>query len=125
MDFNKYYADQARGEYPVFRGVAFQHGYGIGGVFRRFFSWAIPLLRQHALPIAKNVGKEVIQNIASIATDAIEGKDIAESAKEKVQTALDKLKDQSGKGYKRKRMRDLKYPPKKKRKTKRKLDIFS
>ena len=31
MDFNKYYADQARGEYPVFRGVAFQHGYGIGG----------------------------------------------------------------------------------------------
>ena len=103
MDFNKYYLDQTSGSnYPVFRGVAFQRGYGLGNFFQRFFSWVIPHLKQHALPIAKEIGKEVVSNVANIANDAIEGRDIKESAKRNIKTSLEKL--QKGKGIKRKRI---------------------
>lgn len=102
MDFNKYYLEQADGSnYPVFRGSYYQKGYGIGNAFRRFISWAIPLLKKHALPLAKSVGKEIIHNVTSIATDALDGKDIKESAKQKFTTSLEKL-NQSGQGIKRK-----------------------
>lgn len=106
MDFNKYYVQQAetaQSGLPVFRGVQFQRGYGIGNFFRRFISWAIPLLKQNALPIAQNIGKEVVENVAAIAKDAIEGKDIKESAKEKFKTSLEKIANQKGKGTKKKR----------------------
>lgn len=93
-----------QGPYPVFRGSAFQHGYGLGGIFRKFFTWAIPLLKQHALPLAKNVGKEVVSNIAAIATDAIEGKNVETSAKENFKKSIQKINpNQSGEGYKKKR----------------------
>lgn len=101
MDFNKYYLDQANG-YPVFRGAPMQRGYGLGNVFRRFISWAMPFLKEYGLPVAKNIGKEIITNAASVANDAIEGKDIKESATQKFKTSLEKL-TQRGKGIKRKR----------------------
>lgn len=100
MDYNKYYLDQASGNYPVFRGSAYQRGYGLGNVFQRFFSWAIPFFKQHGLPIVKNVGKEVVHNIASIAKEAIDGRDIKESVEEKLKNSLEKF--QKGKGIKRK-----------------------
>lgn len=106
MDFNKYYLDQASGNYPVFRGSVYQRGYGLGNVFQRFFSWALPLLKQHALPIAKVLGKEVINNVASVANDAIDGRDIKESVNEKLKNTLEKL--QKGKGVKRKSNKESK-----------------
>lgn len=124
MDFNQYYLDQAAGNYPVFKGSRFQRGYGLGNAFRRFLSWALPLLRQHALPLAKNIGKEVISNAASIATDAIDGKDVKEAAKEKFKSSIEKLSSginqQTGNGYKRKLQfvenNDLKTKTKKRKK---------
>ena len=78
--------DQAVGNsFPVFQGPSFQRGYGLGNVFKRFISWAIPLLKEYALPIAKNVGKEVINTAASVAHEAIEGKDI-KAQKKKLKT---------------------------------------
>lgn len=107
MDFNKYYMDQAAsGSYPVFRGSVYQRGYGLGNVFQRFFSWALPLLREHALPLAKNIGKEMIHNVAGIANDAIEGRDLKESAKEKFKSSLEKI-SQKGRGIKRKKYKDI------------------
>lgn len=114
MDFNKYYLDQASGRYPVFRGSVIQRGYGLGNVFRQLLSWAIPILKEHALPLVKEVGKEVIHNVAGIANDAIEGRNIKESAKEKFKTSLQKL--QRGNGIQKR---------KKKRITKKIKDIFS
>lgn len=120
MDFNKYYLDQALGNsFPVYRGSTFQKGYGLGGVFRRFFSWALPLLKEHGLPLAKNLGKEIISNVASIASEAIDGKNVGESAKEKIKSSFEKL-NQTGKGYKRRKKSSLKSKQKKKRV----LDIF-
>lgn len=117
MDFNKYYVDQAT-SYPVFKGSTYQRGYGLGNAFRRFISWAIPLLKEYGLPIAKSIGKEIVTNAATVATEALEGKNIKESAKEKILTSLEKLKQQKGNGIKRKSKSSKKLIKK------RKLDIF-
>lgn len=128
MDFNKYYLDQANG-FPVFRGAPIQRGYGLGNVFRRFISWAMPYLKEYGVPVAKNIGKEIIANAASVANDAIEGKDIKESATQKFKSSLEKL-TQKGKGIKRKRKLEKinlnKLLPQRgiKRKRTRKLDVF-
>lgn len=116
MDFNKYYLDQIEGtnSFSVFRGSPYQRGYGLGSAFRRFISWAIPLLKEYALPIIKNVGKDIVHNAAHVAKEAIDGRDIKESAKEKFKSSIEKL-HQFGRGKKRK---------KKFLKLKRKLDIF-
>lgn len=107
MDFNKYYLDQADGT-PIFRGAPIQRGYGLGNAFRRFISWAIPYLKEYGLPVAKSVGKEIISNAASMANDALEGKDIKESANAKIRSSLEKLLPQKGKGVKQKRQRKSK-----------------
>lgn len=105
MDFNKYYVDQASGKYPVFRGSYSQRGYGLGNVFRQLISWAIPLLKEHALPLVRDVGREVIHNVAGIATDVIDGRNIKESAKEKIKTSLQKL--QKGNGIQKRKRRKI------------------
>lgn len=133
MDFNKYYLEQATGGLTAFRGPAFQRGYGFGSAFRRFMSWALPLLKQHALPLAKTVGKEVITNVASIANDAIDGKDVNDSAKEKFTTSLEKMTKQTGNGYKRKATKPkypskkihLEKPKKRKKKQRTRTDVFT
>jgi hypothetical protein len=107
FDVNKYYSDQAEGlnennsEAYYFRGPMYQRGYGLGSYFKKFVTWAIPLLKQHALPVAQSIGKEVVKNVAEVATDALDGKDIKESVKTKIKNSLEKI--QKGKGLKRKR----------------------
>lgn len=102
MDFKSYYLLQASGDHPVFRGSPYQRGYGLGGIFRRFFTWVLPILRDHGMPIVKSVGKELISNAANIATEAIDGRDIKNSVEEKIKEGLEKLKNQKGSGVKRK-----------------------
>lgn len=118
MDFNSYYQKQADGNY--FRGASFQKGYGLGGAFRRFFSWFIPLIKEHALPVVKTIGKEVVNGVANIASDTINGEDLEDSTKKRIKETFMKL-NQSGKGYKRKR--NLKN--KRLKKNHRLVDIFS
>ena len=124
MDYNQYYLDQAKGsiqQYQVFRGSPFQRGYGLGNAFKRFFTWAIPLLKQYAMPIAKNVGKEIVNNVANVANDAIEGKNIKDSVKDRIQTSLEKLKNQKGSGKRKRKQKQNIYKKSKKQRT---LDIF-
>lgn len=70
--------------------------------------------KEYALPVVKNIGKEIVHNAASVASEAIDGRDIKESAKEKFKSSLEKL-NQTGKGTKRK---------KEKKQFERRLDIF-
>lgn len=116
MDFKNYYLGQAEGNF--FRGQPFQKGYGLGGAFRRFFSWFIPILKDNSLPLVKNIGKNVVQSLADITKDSISGQDFDQSSKQRVKEGFERI--QSGKGYKRKR--NLK---KKTKSKKRLLDIFS
>lgn len=115
MDFKKYYLQQTGGNYPIFRGTHFQRGYGIGGVFRRLFSWFMPILKEHALPASKNIGKEIIKSTSDFANDLIDGK------KDFFISDKNPNKNQKGNGYKRKR--NLKKDIKKK--NKKFKDIFS
>lgn len=114
MDTKSYY--QAGDN--VFRGSPYQRGYGLGGAFRRFFSWALPILKQNLTPAISNIGKELVQGVSNVTTDAISGKDVESSAKENFRKAVKNLGGHVGSGYKRKR-KSKNFSHKK-----RKLDIF-
>ena len=139
MDYEKYYKDQI--QEPVFRGVVYQRGHGFGDVFKKFFRWIVPIVKQHAAPIASTVGKEAFKSAVNIATDAIDGKNFSESSKERLKESLANLSNKYGSGKKNKnlkkksirpRISKIKYKKGTKRKKKskhklnkkRKLDIF-
>jgi len=104
MDYEKYYNDQI--EFPTYRGVRYQRGQGLGGVFRKLFRWIAPIIKQHGAPILKSVGESGIQGLTNFAKDALEGR-------------FKKKATMKGNGIKRKKLiRKLK------KIRKRKLDIF-
>jgi len=116
MNWNAYYAEQAGGGYDfnVFRGASYQRGYGLGGSFRSFFRWLVPIFKEHALPLLKSgaqeVGKEAVSSITNIAKDAVNGRNVKEAASEHLSSAMDNLKNKvnkklSGKGIKRRKKR--------------------
>ena len=128
MNYKEYYVHQVGSGLPVFTGSSYQKGYGLGGTFRRFFKWVIPLLSKHTIPIAKNVGKELVKGVSNVALDTLEGKNFEDSAKQNIETAFTNLKanSQAGSGKrkaKKRRIRDL-FKPLLKKKTKT-VDIFS
>lgn len=59
--------------YNIYRGQPNQRGYGIGGTFRRFFSWIVPLFKQHAVPVLNNglkqIGNTAISTVHDIVKD--------------------------------------------------------
>ena len=131
MSFEKYYTDQANSKLPVFRGSAYQRGYGFGDVFKKIFRWIVPIVKEHAKPIAKKVGKSALKTAVNIASDGLEGQDLKTSAKNRIKESIINFTNQSGKGYKRKHRGVIpdhfkinKKLPKKKKITKRRLDIF-
>lgn len=130
MDYKTYYLNQAGNGYPVYIGTPYQKGYGLGGVFRKFFKWVLPILKEHALPIVKTVGKEVLRGASNIANDKLNGKNLKESAKARIKESLNSLAEsvQSGEGYKRKqkqnKIKKLISIKKFSKKKKRFLDIF-
>ena len=99
-------------DYNYFRGSVYQKGYGLGGTFRRFFKWVIPLIKTHAVPKIesglKSVGKEILTSAANVATDVVNGKDFKESARDNANNSIKNVKNNiektlMGEGRKRKR----------------------
>ena len=80
----------------IYRGAYMQRGYGLGGIFQKFFKWVVPVFQQHALPAiesgAKSLGKETLISLSNIAKDVASGKDIKEATHEHVNNAIDNLK---------------------------------
>ena len=91
---NEYYTNQAN--YPVFHAMKFQRGYGLGGVFKRLFKWIMPIFKEKAMPILKTVGDSVIRGTANIAKDALKGRNVRESAKDRFEETLNELSDKAG-----------------------------
>ncbi len=96
----------------MFRGPMYQQGYGLGGYFRRFFKWLVPIAQKHVLPHVKDgletVGKQVLESGKNFARDAIRGKNVRDAAKDRFDEALEILKDKadkklSGEGRKKKK----------------------
>ncbi len=135
MDYESYYKNQI--ENPVFRGALYQRGHGFGDVFKKFFRWIVPIVKQHAGPIASSVGKEALKSAINIANDSLDGKNFTTSTKERFKESLNNLSSKIGSGRKgKKKTKNIALPTqlkkvyKKVKKTKisitkkRKLDIF-
>ncbi|GFS84341.1 uncharacterized protein F54H12.2 [Trichonephila clavipes] len=91
-----------------YKGINFQKGYGIGGIFRRLFRAALPFLVKGG----KTIGKEVLMTGSRVASDVLSGENFKEavktrskeSGKKLAQKAIDRVQSIVGKGqYKRKR----------------------
>ena len=126
--FEEHYAGQTGDGLPHYRGVSFQKGYGIGGIFRRLFRAALPFLVKGG----KTIGKEALLTGSRIASDVLSGQNFEEAVKTRskesgkhlAQKALDKVQSMVGRGkYKRKRKQHKTFISKKARKE-RGRDIF-
>jgi len=126
MDLHDYYKKQAENNFPVFRGVRYQKGYGLGGIFKKLFRFILPIVKEHGVPLLKSVGETAIKGVSNLANDAIKGKNIKESAEQRLKETFQELKDKSflkGNGINKKRKTLIRGLIQKKNK-KRKKDIF-
>jgi hypothetical protein len=80
-------------DYNVFQGAKYQRGYGIGNVFKRLYKWIVPIFEQKGIPFLKTLGKTIIKGTTNFADDAIEGKNIKNSAKRRFEESLNELSD--------------------------------
>ena len=113
MNWNNYYMEQAGGSSDfsnVYKGDPWQRGYGMGGIFGKFMSWVMPMIKEQAFSTlksgAKAVGKEALSGISNIASDISQGKDFKTSAQENATKTISNLKAENyfkGKGIKRKK----------------------
>ncbi|GFU05086.1 uncharacterized protein TNCV_574401 [Trichonephila clavipes] len=58
-----------------YKGINFQKGYGIGGIFRRLFRAALPFLVKGG----KTIGKEVLMTGSRVASDVLSGENFKEA----------------------------------------------
>jgi hypothetical protein len=114
--FEDYYNQQAGNGLSFYQGSQQQQGHGLGGFFRSLFRAAVPLLKSGA----KAVGKQVLRSGVDLAQDALQGKNLKDSATQRLKEAGSVLTDKAGAkiktmlgGGRRRRRKGLK----KKRKT--------
>ena len=108
MNYQEYYKNQVNTGLPGFEGVAFQKGYGVGSIFRKFFKWVIPIIKDNALPYLNktlaNVTNEAVTGLNNFTKDVIDDqKGIKESAKLRFNESISNLKRkiQEGSGLKK------------------------
>ena len=102
--YEQYYVNQAKqkgGSLPAFHGARFQHGYGLGSIFRGLFRWAMPHLQQGA----KVIGKKALQTGVNVVQDVLDGDSIKTAVHKRTKQALglpsqNSLQTQSGAGKK-------------------------
>lgn len=107
----EYYTRQAGGGgLPVFVGSRYQRGGGLGSILGNIGKRVLPFLMKGV----KALGKEALRTGVNVASDALEGKNISESIRERAAESRDILKskaarklrefgDQVGSGRKRRR----------------------
>lgn len=146
--YRDYYNQKGGGQtpipIPVYRGQAYQKGYGIGSVIGGLFKSFLPVLKNTALPIlkcgAKSLGKTALKTGFDILSDGIEGRNLKTSAAKNLSRAGSSLltnalshstnrkrKQGSKNENSNKRMRTNKVVNRRRkgRKGKRSVDIFS
>lgn len=136
IDWNQHFLNQTGGQ-SFYRGKLYQKGYGLGGQFRRFFRWVVPLFKKNILPTLRDgaqiLGKEAISTAADISKNLLTGENFKTASTERVNQAIDSLKEKiekkiDGKGIKRKNnnINNIIFKKKKIQKTKKtETDIFS
>ena len=105
--FEQYYLNQASGNQQGgtlegFRGTRMQKGYGLGSLFKGFARSALPFVKTGA----KILGKNLVNTGANVMMDVIDGKNLKQSLKSRGKQGghqvLNAMKDQIGRGVKRK-----------------------
>jgi hypothetical protein len=96
---DKIYDQKGAGGMPVYYGARYQRGKGISSMFKSFARWTLPVAKTHLVPVlkdaAKFVGSEAIKTAANIATDAIDGKELNESVKERAKESICSLSEKT------------------------------
>jgi hypothetical protein len=83
-------------DFPIYRGIRHQRGYGLGGVFRKLFRYIMPKIKQHGIPILKSFGESAVKGAANFAQDTIAGKNIQESGNQRLMETINELKQKAG-----------------------------
>ena len=97
--YEDYYLSQIGRGIPVFRGVRYQRGHGLGNVLRNLTKFALPFLKKGV----KAVGKQAVRTGMNIAQEAMQGQNIKAAAKRHLSQGLTDLITQRGRGRSRKR----------------------
>ena len=110
-NYREYYLRQAGGGNGIFIGAPRQRGHGLGGMFKSFYRYVVPLIKNHALPIlkegARTVGSEALKAATNVGLDALKGHSFKESARNNFGSAIQNLSDtaqskiQTGRGCKK------------------------
>ena len=104
MNWNNYYMEQSGGGvntngYNIYQGRLYQKGYGLGGVFRKFFNWITPIFKKHALPVLKEsgrtLGKEALSSLSDISQDIIKGDNVEKAITSRASKAIENIKGES------------------------------
>lgn len=106
MSIENFYKNQGETSFPVYRGVRYQKGFGLGGVFRKLFRYIIPIIKEKGIPILKSVGETAIKGVSNLAKDALSGKNVKQSAEQRMMESFNELKQKAGmtgNGIKRRR----------------------
>ena len=127
--YEEYYMNQAGYGLPYYSGTPYMKGYGLGGILSGVLRSVVPLFKS----AGKTLLREGLKTGTNILTDALDGRNIKESASQRLsqsakqltRRAADKLtktlnKSSSSRGVNRKRktQKTQKHPVKRKR------DIF-
>ncbi|GFU07963.1 uncharacterized protein F54H12.2 [Trichonephila clavipes] len=81
--FEDHYTNHIGSGVPYYEGVSFQKGYGLGGIFRRFFRAALPFLVKGG----KAVGKEALRTGTRVVSDVLSGENFKIAARKRSEEA--------------------------------------
>ena len=88
----RYYLDQQQGHgMPIFRGSAWQQGYGLGGLFRSVARAVMPMVKSGA----KALGKIALNAGANLLGDVASGKNLKEAVKSRGKEAVNVAKNRA------------------------------
>ena len=73
---------------PVYRGGAWQQGYGLGSIFGSLFRSAIPLLKDTGKTFVKNLSRKALKTGVGVAGDVIRGRNLEDSVKKRMIQAM-------------------------------------
>jgi hypothetical protein len=128
--FDQYYSRQQKGggDIPVYIGRARQRGHGLGDIFRsiwRFFVPAVKSLAPHALRAGANIVEDVSSGKTWKDSALNHGRSVLKQIPDAISNAVSSRGDQSGSGFRRRRIAKRKRVVKTKSKKRARYDIFS
>jgi hypothetical protein len=128
--FDQYYSRQQKGggDFPVYVGRLRQRGHGLGDIFRsiwRFFAPAVKTLAPHALRAGANIVEDVSSGRTWKESAFKHVPSVVKQIPDAISNVVSSRSDQSGSGFRRRRIAKRKRVSKRKPKKRVKRDIFS